>query len=177
MKYNEEEAQAIIKTFGLSDKTKKVWKTRGSIPDKYTKDEYKPRTKSKAGDIKHERFIHLLDSKTINKQVLAALTGVEAHKLQDAQQNKTRLSDSDLQKCVVEIKRLKVSIAKAFENYSQRALKAIYTNNLIVYTRVVKDRQIIDRISYVRNKKQDVDRSLYEATKDKYILFALTLSI
>ncbi len=62
MKFTEQKAREIVSRYGMSEKTIKVWKTRGCIPDKYADANFKPRATSKAGDIKHQRFIELLES-------------------------------------------------------------------------------------------------------------------
>jgi len=175
MEFNEKEAARLIELHNLSPKTLKVWKTRNAIPNKYAKN-FKKRETGKAGEIKHDRFIFLLNKKTLNLSILADLAEIERNKISDAMRD-IRLSDADLLKCLVEIKRLKLQISECYQTFSPMKLKKLFNNKLMIYTKIVENRQLADQISYVRNGKIEADRDLYNNTKNYYFLFAITLNI
>ncbi len=175
MKFNEEKAKQLIEQHNLSPKTLNVWRTRNAIPNKYDKKFIKRET-GKAGDIKHERFVTLLNKKSLNLNVFADLVGIERNKFSDAMRD-IRLSDADLLKCIVEIKRLKLQIRECYETFSPIKLKKLFNNKLIIFTKVVDNRQLTDKISYVRNGKSEADRNLFNQTKDFYFMFAVSLNI
>lgn len=177
MEYNELKAKEIIAKHNLSDKTLKVWKSRGKIPAKYEKEDYKQRETSNAGNIKHERLMNLLKSNLINVTVLAKLTEINATALRDAKRGTARLSDADIDKIKIEIKRLKILIAKTFEKFSPRALRILTQNKLLVYTKILENKELANQISYVRLEKQEATQQLFNSVKDKYIIFAMTLNI
>ncbi len=177
MEFTREKAEEIVSKHGLSEKTIRVWKTRGSIPDKYASPDYIPRFTSKAGKIRHERLFDLLSSGTINITVLADLTQISEIKFGDAKRNKTRLSDVDINKCMIEIKRLKIVIAKTFQEYIPQKFEKLINNPLIHYSVVIKDRYLIDRISFYRKHDAEPDMMLWSQVKEKYVIFALTLNI
>ena len=177
MEFDEQKAREIVSQFGMSDKTIRVWKIRGRTPDKYADTGYQPRSTSKAGDIRHQRFVELLESGIISITVLSELIQLPEIKLTDAKRGKTRLSDADLDKCLIEIKRLKITIAKTFQTFSPLQLKHLFSNHLIHYTKIVTDKELMYKISYVRKGKEEPDRLLWQLVKDKYVIFAITLNI
>ncbi len=177
MKFTEEKANQIIKKYCLSEKTFRVWKTRKSIPDKYSDENFKIRKTSKAADIKHNRLMELLESGTINQKILAEIAQVANYKITDAKNGNIRLSDDDMQKCINEIKRAKIEVVKTFVKYSPLLLKRLFNHPLIVYTKIIKDRTIFEKVSYIRRGLGEPDELLWNQVKDKYIIFAMTLNI
>lgn len=177
MVFEEKIAAEIAQKFQINEKTIRVWKSRNAIPDKYFKDDFKLRETTKAGDVKHNRFVYLLNSGTINMKVLSDLAGLKSSVLQDALRGKVRLSDGDLQSCTTELKKLKIDIARTFESLSPLKLKHLCNNPLIVYTKVLEDKAIYDKVSQVRRGLAEPDRYLFDLVKDKYIVFAFTLNI
>ncbi len=177
MKFDIKRAEEIVSKYKLSKKTVRVWKMRDKIPDKYSDDNYNHRIISKAGNIKHERLFDLLNSGTINIAVLAGLTGIGEIKFADAKRDKTRLSDADVNKCIAELKRLKITIAKAFKTYQPFLLEKLLNNPLIHYSKVIKNKELISQVSYVRNRKVETYEALWINLKDEYIIFAMTLNL
>ena len=42
MEFNEEKAKGIVEKYNLSDNTVRVWRSRNTIPDKYSDGNYQP---------------------------------------------------------------------------------------------------------------------------------------
>jgi len=181
MEFNDEKAFEIVRKFGLDEKTIKVWRTRGRIPDKYADPDFAMRKNiSPALVVKHDRLTDILQSGYIHLNAFAKLSQIALHKLQDAMPGTARrvlLSEQDLIKAETELKRLKISIAKVYEKFSPLLFKRMLLSPVIAYTVVVTDRQLIDRISYIRRGKAEPDKALWLAVKDNYVIFALKLSI
>jgi hypothetical protein len=179
MKFTEEKAADIIAKFKLSEKTILVWKTRNKIPDMYFNADFKKRETTRAGDVINQRLLNLLCSKTINIKVLSELTGIAYSSFADAMRktNQTRLADADIKIIKVEINRLKINIAQTFEKFSPLKLNALFKNRLIVYTKIISNKNVTDKISYIRQGKQEPDQFLFNQVKDNYIIFAMTLNI
>lgn len=111
MEFTEENATEIIKKYGMSEKTIKVWKSRGSIPDKYADDDYTPvPAMNRPEKIKLQRMNDILKSEVFNMQVVSELSGVTYLKLEDAIRGKGRIGSDDLSKVIIEIKKIKAFI-------------------------------------------------------------------
>ena len=178
MKFDEQKAKEIIEKYSLNDKTIRVWRSRNAIPDKYAREDYNKRITTKAGDIRHDHLMDLLKTGMLNRTVLSGLTNIPLYKINDAVAGKARLSDSDVQKCKIEIKRVKIEIAKTFERFHPLQLKRLFNNPLLVYTKIIGDKMIFSKVSYLRLKNNsEPDKLLWQQVKDKYIVFAMTLNI
>jgi len=179
MKFEEDLAKKIIAQYSLSDSTLKVWRSRGSIPDKYSDTDYKPREViSKVRNVKHDRLVDLLKSGKIVVRNFAELVGVSEHKLNEAISAKqTLLSESDLLKCEVELKKLKFEIVRTFQTFLNLNLIRLLNSPVIAYSVIVHDKQLTNKISYIRSGKGEPDRALWNDLKDKYIVFAMQIQL
>ena len=179
MKFEEDLAKIIIAQYSLSDSTLKVWRSRGSIPDKYADQDYKPREViSKVRNVKHNRLVDLLKSGNIVVRNFAELVGVSEYKINEAiSSNPTLLSETDLLKCEVELKKLKFEIVKTFQTFLNLNLRRLLSNPVIAYSVIVHDKQLTNKISYIRSGKGEPDRQLWDELKDKYIVFAMQLTL
>ena len=91
--------------------------------------------------------------------------------------NPTRLSDADIKAIKIEIARLKINVADTFKKFSPLKLKTLFKNELLVYSKIVNDKALSARISYVKKERGEADDVLFSAIKDNYIIFAMTLNI
>ena len=178
MKFNEKQANEIIAKYNLSKKTLRVWRNRGSVPDKYFKINYtQPTPTTKGQKVKQALLMNLLKSGAINLTVLADSAGVKHSRVIDAKREVASLSIDDYTALKTELKRLKLLIAKTFEVYSENSLKKLLKNKTLHYSVIVKDRLQISRIEQVRKRGRTPDIEMYNDLKDKYIVFAITMNI
>ena len=79
MEFSEEKATEIISRFGLDEKTLKVWRTRGAIPEKYFREGFE--IKEKAKGERNEQLVRdvmrILSFKKINMASIFRLAGIE----------------------------------------------------------------------------------------------------
>lgn len=121
MKFTEEQAKLIIEKYTLSPKTLKVWKTRGSIPDRYFQEDYeKPAKLNRKEKREKERIIKILESKKINKTYLAELSGVHRQMIQDAMKGKRSFSRQDHLAIKKAINRIRVDVKEIVMKYQNR---------------------------------------------------------
>ena len=117
MKYSEEKAREIINKYNLSPNTMKVWRTRGAIPDKYNNPEYTPTEKvSKADNVILARLAELNSRGYINFSVLCDVAKVNKQIIYDAMRMKGRIVRNNLDKIVLELKKLRVFIKNNLQN-------------------------------------------------------------
>lgn len=179
MKFTEETAIEIIEKYDLAHTTIRVWRTRNKIPDKYADPDFQPRVKiNKVENIKHNRLTEILKLKEISVSNFAKLVNISEHKLQEAtQQPPTHLSASDLKKCEIELKKLRIEILKTFEKFSPIALKNLLKNPIFAYTKIIIEKQLTDKVYSIRVGKTEPEKEYWERLKDKYIMLSMRISI
>ena len=90
MKYSDELAERVIARFGLNPITQKVWRTRGSIPDRYFSETYVPRQSILDDKIKLQKerdLLNILHRPEFRSKSVAALAEISYYILQDALQD------------------------------------------------------------------------------------------
>ncbi len=113
MEYNEEKALALIERHGLSQKTNKVWKTRGKIPERYADDTYviPERIEGK----KAKRLNEVLSNEKINLRELTKAANVDYYILGSFRKGETRLIESDYVKLKGEINNTRIAAKKLID--------------------------------------------------------------
>lgn len=149
MEFSEEKARDIINKYNLSTSTLNGWRWRGAIPDKYSNPEYTPTEKAnKADKVILARLAELNNRGYINFTVLCDVAKVNKQMLYDAMRMKGRIDRNDLDKIVLELKRLRVFIKNNLVNNSAK-LKALLDNKMLKF--------------YVINGKDNWAKSMYWA--------------
>lgn len=149
MEYSEGKATEIINKYNLSPSTMNGWRWRGSIPDKYNNPDYTPTKKvGKADKVVLARLAELNSRGYINLTVLCSVARADKQMLYDAMRGKGRVSRDDLDKIVLELKKLRVFIKNNLVN-STAKLKALFDNKMLKF--------------YVINGKDEWAKSMYWA--------------
>lgn len=85
MEFTKEKAEEIIKRWELDAKTIKVWRTRGSIPDKYADPNYTPREKLNPKQKKdYERLMSAISTEKLYKVHICKQEGISYSKYMSA---------------------------------------------------------------------------------------------
>lgn len=178
MEFNEEKAREIIDEHNLSVKTLLVWKTRGSIPDRYAKEEYKkPIPVSGNSDkIMQERIISILNMPELNRKTIVQLSGCDMIRINGACAHKSTLTEEEIFALQKEIKRLKIDILKYTSSYSDSFLKLIKDKRLKLYV-LIKDRSIANRLRYIADNNATLTQFDYKQAVDYYAKVAIQLNI
>lgn len=177
MKFNEEKAKEIVEKYNLSDKTVKVWRSRNAIPDKYADENYKPAPEvSKADRIILNRIKELKESGCINLTVLAELSGMDVTRLKDAVSGKGRIRKDELEKVVMELKKLKVFINNHLQN-SPGKLKRLLENKLLKFYVVNGKDDWAKSVYYAISKENQLSQHDFMRLKDNYIKVYIMLNI
>jgi hypothetical protein len=122
MNFDEEKAREIVERFGLSESTIKVWKTRGSIPNKYANPDYtQPAKVSGVKDERlEERIKTILSNQKLNKSKLAELAGIDLQRMKGYYSNRVRMTPGDLIELKKAINHLKIDAIKAVNDLANR---------------------------------------------------------
>lgn len=182
MDFDEKIAIEIIERLSLSDKTLRVWKLRGSIPDKYANAEYKlPVSLDKAGKIIQKRILAVLNSNLINSKVICSLTGVVYQRYTDVNRGKAAFTPDEILALKKEINRLKILIVKTFERRSESALKLLLESEIIYIRPVLRAASLsdamYDKCARFKRSECSLNDSDYLQIKDAMIKFAMQLSL
>jgi len=175
MKFNEEKARQIIDKYNLSQTTLKVWKSRGSIPDRYGKEGYvKPIPVSGKGDeIMQERLISILNMPELNRKTIIQLSGCDATRINGVCLHKSTFTKEEMFALQKEIKRLRLDILKYTQKYSESFVKLLKDNRLKFYV-IIPDKLFARRLNYL---KDNISRLDFNQAVDYYIKVAIQLNI
>ena len=177
MEFDEEKAKEIAARCGLSEKTVKVWRHRGRIPDKYADEGYRPVPEpSKADKIILTRIKDLKENECINFTVLSELAGVDMQHLYDAVRGKGRIGKEELSKVVMELKKLKVFISNNLQNRPD-TLKRLLDNKLLKFYVINGKDEWAKSVYYAMNKQNQLSQSDFMRIKDNYIKIYIMLNI
>lgn len=178
MEFNEEEAKEIIEKFSLDMKTFRVWKSRGSIPNKYFDENYQPAEEvDAAGRIILSRLAELRKSEVLNFSVIAKLAGVDRGRIHDAIKG-GRINRSDIDAFVKEVKKQRVFILNSLpERQNQQKLKQLMKNKgFKPYVIIGKDSWACSVINAILNDSI-LDHNDYIKLKDLYIKATILMNI
>lgn len=178
MEFNEQKAIEIIEKYGLSETTLRIWKLRNSIPDKYTKDDYKPREIVDNDYLtNYKRLLETLKNEAVNTNTIARAADVSTNKINDALRNKVKLSNADFIKMKSEINALKIFVAKCI---AQRDYKALLCDARIdarpVLSRFANNNEYQKIIRFKNGNISYLDET-EQKLKDAYSIFAMSLRI
>lgn len=177
MQFEEKKAAEIIEKFNLDEKTVKVWKTRGKIPDKYAEADYKveKRITGNADKVTADRILSIIKSDEINASTLSELAGIA--NMVDIQRGKSTLTESQLISLKKEINRLKVDIKKALNQ--EYLFKKIIVDKRIKYYPILRYSLTDSEIKQLiwQAEKSFIERDLLQRAKDSFIVFLLKLNV
>lgn len=177
MEFDEAKSKEIAARCGLSEKTVNVWRHRGRIPDKYADEGYRPVPEpSKADRIKLDRITELKSNDYINFTVLAELAGVDMQRLYDAVRGKGRIGKEELERILLELKKLKVFINNNLQN-RPAALKRLLDNKLIKFYSVNGKDGWAKAMYYAMSKQNQLSQADFMRLKDNYIKLYIMLNI
>ncbi len=178
MDFTEEKAKEIVERYGLSEKTIKVWKTRGRIPDRYLNPNFKLRDKTKKtklDKLKEERILRVLVSKKINQSALEQLCALNSGFISDVRKNKSSLT---VEQIVLVTKELKKAMIEVKELISKKRYKKLLQYPLFFAKHVldVSNTDYRRIMSLSTGEVKELDEDDYETIKDRYFVLTLELS-
>ena len=177
MEYTEEKAREIIEKYELSPTTMKVWRTRGAIPDRYSNPEYTPTEKaSRADNIILARLAELNSRGYINFSVLCDVAKVNKQIIYDAMRMKGRIVRSDLDKLVLELKRLRVFIKNNLVN-SPAKLKALLDNKILKFYVINGDDNWAKSMYWAMSNGNDIAAADFSKLQDNYVRVYLAITV
>lgn len=177
MEYTEEKAREIIEKYELSPTTMKVWRTRGAIPDKYNNPEYTPIEKaSKADKVILARLAELNSRGYINFSVLCDVAKVNKQVIYDAMRMKGRIDRNDLDKIVLELKRLRVFIKNNLVN-SPMKLRSLFDNKTLKFYVVNGKDEWAKSMYWAMSNGNDIAADDFDRLKDNYVKVYLAITV
>lgn len=177
MEYSEEKARGIINKYDLSPDTMKVWRTRGAIPDRYGNPNYKPTKKmSKADKVVVARLAEVIGRGYINFSVLCEIARADKQAVYDAMRGKGRVSRDDLDKLVLELKRLRVFIKNNLVN-SPAKLKALLDNKILKFYVINGDDNWAKSMYWAMSNGNDIAADDFDRLKDNYVKVYLAITV
>lgn len=176
MQFDEKKAAEIIQRFGLSETTLKVWRSRGSIPDRYAKEQFQKREAitGRADRLKADRVCSILRMNELNIKFFSET--LKCSSLFDISRKKSTFTDSELLEAIKEIKRLRLDVIKTFEMYSPSKVERLLKDKRIkpfVITQCFMQKKELQSI----RRNALVSRMDFERLKDPFMKFALQLSL
>lgn len=170
MEFNEEKAKEIIGRFELNPTTLKVWKNRGSIPDKYFREGF-TKTDAMDKDMKHKlsRIKYALDADVFNLNAICRIAEVPYGTFFDALREKGNISQDDLDKVILEFKRIKTFIMNHIKFNNPQKLKTLFENPELKFY-VINGKETFGKRMYDSLKKGNIiSESDYMLLKDNYM--------
>lgn len=180
MIFDETLAREIINKFGLSEKTIRVWKNRGEIPDKYLNSVPNPVKKIERKDtLKAERLLKILESDAFNLQYICLISNVEYQKIYDCIRGKNNLNETEMIALKKTINQLKIDIAKSFTIFNILDTTKILNREEIKLNHILKSftKSEIKNVYRIANKEINLDRAIWDKLKNDFIVFGLSLRI
>lgn len=177
MEYTDEKAKEIVNKYNLSPTTMKVWRTRGAIPDKYNNPEYTPIEKaSKADKVILARLAELNSRGYINFSVLCDVAKVNKQIIYDAMRMKGRIVSNELDKIVLELKKLRVFIKNNLVN-SPAKLKALFDNKMLKFYVINGDDNWAKSMYWAMSNGNDIAADDFDRLKDNYVKVYLAITV
>lgn len=171
MEYTEEKAMEIMERYNLSPSTMKGWRFRGAIPDRYVNSSYKPTEKTgKADKVILARLAELNSRGYINFSVLCDVAKVNKQVIYDAMRMKGRIDRNDLDKIVLELKRLRVFIKNNLVN-SPAKLKALFDNKILKFYVINGDD------NWAMSHENDISAADFSKLQDNYVRVYLAITV
>lgn len=172
MKFDEQTAKELQVKNNLTNSVINKWRFRDSIPESYfTK---KDTAKEKSNEIVCSRIVSAFGHGFMNRAVMCKLIGIFTKQTYSGQ-----FSEFQIIAVKKELNRLKIDIANAFEEKSERKLKSILSDERIFVKVLMKD---VESVYYHRalaliSKNTSIDDQTFFVIKDCFVKAALTLSI
>jgi len=179
MEFSEEKATEIIEKFGLDVKTIRVWRTRGTIPEKYNNPDFEIRTPvtERAELIRQERVCEILRMSEINIPVFQELI---KSPVSDVVRGKSTFTANELLSAEKEVRKLKIDVLRLTEKNIQANLKKIISDSrikhYIILRYTLKDNDI-KSIQFALEKSNGIDSFMFEKVKDAFVKFAIQLNL
>lgn len=177
MEYSDEKAREIVEKYNLSPTTMNVWRTRGAIPDKYTNPEYTPTEKaSKADKVILARLAELNNRGYINFTVLCDVAKVNKQVIYDAMRMKGRINRDDLDKIVLELKKLRVFIKNNLVN-SPAKLKALFGCKMLKFYVINGNDNWAKSMYWAMSNENDILTDDFNRLQDNYVRVYLAITV
>lgn len=177
MEFSEEKARDIINKYNLSTSTLNGWRWRGAIPDKYNNPDYKPTEKvSKADKVVLARLAELNSRGYINLTVLCGVARADKQMLYDAMRMKGRIDRGDLDKIVLELKRLRVFIKNNLVNDPSK-LKALWENKELRFYVINGKDNWAKSMYWAMSNGNDIASADFSRLQDNYVRVYLAITV
>lgn len=177
MEYTEEKAREIIERYGLSPTAMKVWRTRGAIPNKYNNPGYTPTEKaSKADKVILARLAEVIGRGYINFSVLCEIARADKQAVYDAMRGKGRVSRNDLNKVVLELKRLRVFVKNNLVNDPSK-LKALWENKELRFYVINGKDNWAKSMYWAMSNGNDIPAADFNRLQDNYVKAYISITV
>lgn len=167
MQYEEKKAKEIALKYGISDKTIRVWKTRGFIPDRY----FDGRGKKQKNEMTDaQRFVlgRIKSYNSINFKYLCNIAEIDSDKLTKSFKDKNSLTDEQFNKLVFHVRTLKCDIKNSLLRNTPLEYKKLVNDKRLHYYLIVQNKIDADRIRRNLNNNSDISRYDAEILKRYY---------
>lgn len=167
MEYDEKLANEISQKFNISEKTIRVWKNRGFIPDRYFDGRGK---KEKTEMTDAQRFIldRIKACEFINFKYLCSIAEIDSDKLIKSFKDRNSLSDEQFNRVVFHVRTLKCDIKNSLLKNTSLEYKRIMNDKRLHYYLIVTNKIDADRIKRSLNNNSDISRCDVEIFKRCY---------
>jgi hypothetical protein len=133
MEYTDELAHEVVKKFDLSDKTIKVWKTRGKIPAKYFQEGFEKRKElDRAGLALQKKLMGILKSPKLNAKYIAELAEIPYHTVQDCMNERQNISEQELNGLRKRLQEFRIDLKKTVEELQKATLFSAKHDKLLL---------------------------------------------
>lgn len=178
MEFNEEKAKEVVAKFGFSNQAIKNWKHKGFIPDKYFDGSYKrDEPLDEASKIILTRLKALSSAEILNFSVICKIAGIDNLKLSDAMKLTGRINREDIDKFVIECKKIRTFMKNQIQTNSTKQLKALLQCKAIKFYIVCGKDSWAKAMHWAISNENQLSKDDFLKLQDKYIKAALMINI
>lgn len=178
MEFNEEKAKEVVEKFGFSAQAIKNWKHKGFIPDKYFDGSYKrDEPLDEASKIILSRLRDLSSSEILNLKVICNLVGIAPIKLSDAMKHKGRMNREDIDKVVLECKKIRTFMKNSVQNNSAKDLKDLLKCKALKFYIICGKDPWAKSMHWAISHENPLSKEDFQKLQDKYIKAALMINL
>lgn len=178
----------MVNKFSLNEKTIAVWRTRGAIPDKYSKTDAPVNKVSTLQDKRTaQRIIEVLSNDKLNIRKIGELCGIEANRMQDIRRGKTYITEEELLELKKVINRLKLSTAKSIACIGNRMrVGSASFNDLFTFSKLEEiklfivlkqDKQKYESLKWAATNKTELSAPVAAYVRDCLDILILELNL
>lgn len=178
MEFNEESAKQLVEKFGFSKQVIANWKHKGIIPDKYFDGSYKrDEPLDEASKIILSRLRDLNSLEILNLKVICNIVGIAPIKLYDGMKHKGRINREDIDKVVLECKKIRTFMKNSIQNNSVKDLKDLLECKAIKFYIVCGKDPWAKSMHWAISHENQLSKDDFLKLQDKYIKAALMINL